>query len=165
MMAVVGRPFWSALFAFLVMPGVVAFLVPWLLRPVPERYHIAGIPVLAVGTVLLLWCVRDFYVTGRGTLAPWAPPGRLVIVGLYRRSRNPMYLAVLTILCGWATTFASRTLWIYAAVVAVAFQLRVRFGEEPWLARTHGAHWDRYRAQVPRWVGTASLRALRGESE
>ena len=151
--------------AFLLLPGSVAFLVPWLLRPVPERVRVAGLPILAVGVVLLLWCVRDFYVSGRGTLAPWAPPTRLVIVGLYRVSRNPMYLAVLIILCGWAMTFASRGLWIYALIVAIAFHLRVVLGEEPWLARTHDAEWGRYRAHVPRWLGMASLHPHRTDPD
>ena len=144
------RRFWPAVIAFLVLPGTVAFLIPWLLRPAEGGIHVLGIPVLVAGIGLLLWCVRDFYVAGRGTLAPWAPPERLVIVGLYRLSRNPMYIAVLIILCGWAMTFASRTLWIYAAIVTLAFHLRVVFGEEPWLARTHGPAWDAYRAHVPR---------------
>ena len=115
-----------------------------------------GIPVLIAGTVLPWWCVRDFYVSGRGSLARWAPPERLVIVGLHRLSRNPMYIAVLLILCGWVTMFASRTLWIYAAFVAIGFHLRVVFGEEPWLARAHGAEWAAYRARVPRWLRMAS---------
>ncbi len=157
--------FWPAMIAFLLLPGSVAFLVPWLLRPVPERVRVAGLPILAVGIVLLLWCVRDFYVSGRGTLAPWAPPTRLVIVGLYRVSRNPMYLAVLIILCGWAMTFASRGLWIYALIVAIAFHLRVVLGEEPWLARTHDAEWGRYRAHVPRWLGMASLHPHRTDPD
>jgi protein-S-isoprenylcysteine O-methyltransferase Ste14 len=150
------QPFRSAVIAFLVLPGTVAFLVPWLLRPVGERVNSVGIPLLVAGVGLLLWCVRDFYVAGRGSLAPWAPPERLVIIGLYRLSRNPMYVAVLVVLCGWAIIFASRTLWIYAVCVGVAFHLRVIFGEEPWLARTHGADWAMYRAHVPRWIGTAS---------
>ena len=101
---------------------------------------------------LLLWCVRDFYVVGRGSLAPWSPPKNLVTTGLYRFTRNPMYVAVLTILCGWALYFDSRTLWTYAAIVAIAFHLRVIYGEEPWLARTHGEAWIAYRAKVPRWL-------------
>jgi protein-S-isoprenylcysteine O-methyltransferase Ste14 len=68
-----------------------------------------------------------------------------------------MYIAVLTILCGWAAMFGSRTLLIYVAFMGVAFHLRVVFGEEPWLARTHGAQWAAYRARVPRWVGMASF--------
>ena len=151
------RRFWLAAIAFIVLPGTVGFLVPWLLRPVGQHLHVAGVPVLVIGIVLLLWCVRDFYVRGHGSLAPWAPPECLVIDGLYRLSRNPMYIAVLITLCGWATLFASRTLWIYAALVAVSFHLRVIFGEEPWLARAHGSEWAVYQARVPRWFGIASL--------
>lgn len=153
--------FWRALFAFLVLPGMVGFVVPWLLRPQATEFRVTGLPVLALGIVMLLWCVRDFYVAGRGTLAPWSPPKNLVVVGLYRWSRNPMYVAVLTILCGWAIAFGSRGLWIYAALIAVAFHLRVVLGEEPWLASTHGRAWTDYRARVPRWFGIRSGRATR----
>jgi protein-S-isoprenylcysteine O-methyltransferase Ste14 len=76
-----------------------------------------------------------------------------------------MYIAVLTILCGWAATFGSRTLWIYLAFVGVAFHLRVVYGEEPWLARAHGAQWTAYRAQVPRWIGLASFQPQKKEHE
>jgi protein-S-isoprenylcysteine O-methyltransferase Ste14 len=146
------RLFWQALVAFLALPGVVAFLVPWLLRPRPARPHAAGAPLLALGVGLLLWCVRDFYVAGRGSLAPSAPPRRLVTVGLYRHSRNPMYVAVLITLAGWAVLFGAARLWGYAAAVAAAFQLRVVYGEEPWLARRHAEDWAAYRARVPRWL-------------
>ena len=144
--------FWRALGAFLVLPGVVAFLGPWLLRPQGVAFRAIGFVPLGVGIVLLLWCVRDFYVVGKGTLAPWAPPERLVIVGLYRVTRNPMYVAVLIILCGWALAFASRGLWLYAAIVAIAFHLRVLLHEEPWLTRRHGEAYVAYKAKVPRWL-------------
>jgi protein-S-isoprenylcysteine O-methyltransferase Ste14 len=147
-----------AAIAFAILPGTVAFIVPWLLRPAVTHVDPVGIPISLIGTALLLWCVRDFFVVGRGTLAPWAPPERLVSIGPYRLSRNPMYVAVLIILIGWATMFASRTLWLYAALIAIAFHLRVVVGEEPWLARTHGSEWVAYRARVPRWLGIASLR-------
>ena len=74
-------------------------------------------------------------------------------IGLYRFSRNPMYIAVTLILCGWVLAFRSWVLAVYAAVVVLAFHLRVVFYEEPWLARTHGDAWLRYKAEVPRWVG------------
>ena len=112
----------------------------------------AGLPLIVAGVVMLLWCVRDFFVTGRGSLAPWAPPERLVTVGLYRVSRNPMYVAVLSLLCGWALAFGSAAHWVYAGIVAIAFQLRVVYGEEPWLARRHGEEWEAYMAAVPRWL-------------
>jgi protein-S-isoprenylcysteine O-methyltransferase Ste14 len=145
---------WRAIVAFLACPGIVAFAVPALLvwsdrnsRPL----HPEGVLLLLVGIVLLLWCVRNFYVAGKGTLAPWAPPRHLVIVGLYRYSRNPMYIAVALILFGWAWLMGSRGLLIYAVAICVAFHLRVVFGEEPWLARTHGEASREYRSRVPRW--------------
>jgi protein-S-isoprenylcysteine O-methyltransferase Ste14 len=143
--------FWRALGAFLAFPGIVAFLVPRLLRPDGAALRAWGLVPLGVGVVLLLWCVRDFYVAGRGSLAPWAPPERLVTIGLYRVTRNPMYVAVILILSGWALTFPSRVLWLYAGAVAVAFHLRVILGEEPWLARRHGEQWTSYAGRVPRW--------------
>ena len=141
--------------SFLVMPGTVAFAVPLLLlRPTaPRSFSLQGLLLLVVRLVLLLWCVRDFYVTGKGTLAPWAPPENLVTVGLYRVSRNPMYVAVVTILWGWAIGFRSRPLAIYALLVMLGFHLRVVFGEEPWLAHRHRDQWERYKATVPRWFG------------
>ena len=63
-----------------------------------------------------------------------------------------MYVGVLLILAGWATTFRSPTLAFYAVAIAVVFHLRVLLGEEPWLARTHGEAWTRYRERVPRWL-------------
>jgi protein-S-isoprenylcysteine O-methyltransferase Ste14 len=90
-------------------------------------------------------------VAGRGTLAPWSPPDELVTTGLYSFSRNPMYVAVVLVLLGWAALFHSVALLIYAVAVAAAFHLRVVLGEEPWLAQTHRGNWTRYTARVPRW--------------
>jgi protein-S-isoprenylcysteine O-methyltransferase Ste14 len=145
--------FWRAVAAFLALPGMVAYVVPWLLRPIATAVDPAGIALLAAGSMLLLRCVRDFYVAGRGTLAPWEPPQRLVTIGLYRVSRNPMYLSVVVVLCGWALTFHSRRLGIYAALVTLAFHFRILLFEEPWLEQTHGDEWLAYRARVPRWIG------------
>jgi protein-S-isoprenylcysteine O-methyltransferase Ste14 len=141
--------------AFLALPGIVAFAVPILwLRPVDARLvdEPLGIVILLVGCSVLGWCVRDFFVSGRGTLAPWDPPRHLVRVGLYRFSRNPMYVGVLLITSGWAVGFRSLALAGYTGALMVAFQLRVLLHEEPWLARTFGAEWVEYRAHVPRWL-------------
>ena len=147
---------WRALFAFLALPGIVAIAVPaWFaareLRA-GASFHPTGLLPLLLGFSLLLWCVRDFYVAGKGTLAPWSPPRHLVTTGLYRHSRNPMYVAVTAMLMGWSLSFASTALALYAVCVIVAFHLRVVFGEEPWLARTFGAQWEEYKARVPRWL-------------
>lgn len=132
---------------------MVAFLVPgtwaWL-AALPLQWPL-GLVAVALGTAGLLWCARSFLVSGKGTLAPWAPPQALVVVGLYRYSRNPMYVCVVVILLGWAVAFRSAGLMAYALAVAVAFYLRVVFGEEPWLARRHGAAWRQYTLRVRRW--------------
>ena len=148
--------FWKATFAFLALPGMVAFVVPlWLIAP-PVRavtIDVLGLIPLLMGIALLLWCVREFYVAGRGTLAPWTPPQHLVVTGLYRFSRNPMYVAVVLILVGWTIVFRSWPLAVYALAIGVGFHVRVILGEEPWLARTFGDEWLRYKSQVPRWFG------------
>jgi protein-S-isoprenylcysteine O-methyltransferase Ste14 len=145
--------FTRAIIAFLACPGIVAFLVPlaWAWQAGFKMQWPIGLALVALGTVGLLWCVRDFYVSGKGTLAPWAPPQHLVVVGLYRYSRNPMYLAVEFVLLGWAVAFRSVGLLIYASAVLLGFQLRVVFGEEPWLAKKYGTAWDQYTHAVRRW--------------
>ena len=148
-----------AITAFVALPGVVAFALPLTIgfsTPRPIRYVPLAATVLALGTLLLLWCVREFYVAGRGTLAPWSPPRNLVTSGPYRWSRNPMYIGVLTILLGWCVLWDSRTLLNYTLIVAALVWLRVLVAEEPWAARNFGAEWEAYRSQVPRWIGTRS---------
>ena len=147
--------FVRAVIAFLALPGIVAFAVPltWLWSTQRLAWaHPLGLVPLVMGIAGLLWCVRDFFVAGRGTLAPWAPPQRLVVVGLYRLSRNPMYVCVTLILLGWTILSGSTGLLVYTVCVATAFHLRVVYGEEPWLARTHGAQWDEYACRVRRWL-------------
>lgn len=142
-----------AVIAFLALPGTVGYLVPILLSPGRTAHGAwapAGASAIAIGSLLLLWCTRDFYVGGRGTLAPWAPPRRLVVSGPYRVTRNPMYVAVLVVLCGWSLWFASPVLVAYTLAVAVAFHLRVVLYEEPRLRDTFGQRWQEYRVRVPR---------------
>jgi protein-S-isoprenylcysteine O-methyltransferase Ste14 len=147
--------FLRALLAFLALPGIVAFAIPvyWLIsNSRTQLLQPLGLLPLLLGCVGLLWCVRDFYVFGKGTLAPWSPPQHLVTAGLYRYSRNPMYVSVLLILLGWAVSFDVRGLYWYALFVGIAFHVRVVIAEEPWLARTHGAAWDDYVRRVRRWL-------------
>jgi len=144
-----------ALTAFVALPGVVAFALPiWIGTAArrPVRHVALAAIVLTLGTLLLLWCVREFYLVGRGTLAPWAPPTHLVTSGPYRWSRNPMYVGVITILVGWCLLWDSRALVIYTLATACAVHLRVLIAEEPWATGKFGAEWDAYRARVPRWI-------------
>ena len=147
--------FLRALISFLVLPGTFAGLIPaWILSIDRNRGHgwpIGAVP-LATGAVILLWCVRDFYVFGRGTLAPWDPPKHLVIVGLYRFTRNPMYVGISLLLAGWSLLTASPSLAIYTASLALGFHLRVLLYEEPRLKQQFGEEWMRYAATVPRWL-------------
>ena len=147
--------FIRALFAFLALPGIVAFAIPIAWLAATSRTALVqplGLLSLLAGCAALLWCVRDFYVFGKGTLAPWSPPQHLVTAGLYRYSRNPMYVAVLLIVLGWAVSFGAPALAWYALGLGISFHLRVVFGEEPLLARTHGALWDDYSRRVRRWL-------------
>jgi protein-S-isoprenylcysteine O-methyltransferase Ste14/pimeloyl-ACP methyl ester carboxylesterase len=145
----------AALLAFLALPGLVAFVVPLLIawpRVREGSFNALALLLLVPGITLLIWCVREFLVSGKGTLAPWDPPRHLVSSGAYRVSRNPMYVAVSLILFGWAIAFRAWSLVLYAFIVIAAFHLHVLFKEEPFLARTHGRRWDDYRAKVPRWI-------------
>lgn len=145
--------FLRALFAFLTLPGIVAFLLPVLIAsPSQPLFSLPGIATISLGLFGLLRCVCDFYVYGKGTLAPWSPPQHLVTIGLYRFTRNPMYISVLLILTGWALIYHSLSLALYAGTAALVFHLRVVFGEEPWLRRTHGEQWQAYQQAVPRWL-------------
>lgn len=113
---------------------------------------------MIAGLVALLGCVRDFYRTGRGTLATWDPPKRLVTVGLYRLTRNPMYVSVLVLLFGWTVTAESYALLLYAVVVALIFHVHVVLVEEPWASRGFGQEWRNYERAVPRWLGRRTKR-------
>ena len=132
-----------------------AFAVPLLLARAADGalpFAWPALVALVPGTALLVWCVREFAVRGKGTLAPWDPPRHLVASGPYGVSRNPMYLSIGLIVLGWAAGFRSSAILIYGLVLFAAFHVRVVFFEEPWLARTHREHWTRFRSRVPRWV-------------
>ena len=147
--------FFRAVLAFLVLPAVVGGLVPWLLLS-SDRWRMRGTflgwPVSVVGAFVLCWCVWDFYRIGKGTLAPWNPPKNLVVDGLYRFVRNPMYVGLLCWLVGWSLIAGSPVLGGYTIVLAFVFHLRVLFYEEPTLARMFGEDWTRYRTTVNRWL-------------
>jgi protein-S-isoprenylcysteine O-methyltransferase Ste14 len=148
--------FLRALLAFLALPGVLAFAVPLTIAHYFNQQWVVGLLGSAIffcGLSGLMWCVWAFYVSGKGTLAPWAPTRNLVTHGLYRYSRNPMYCAVLLLLAGWALLFESSALAVYAVAVAIGFHARVVFGEELWLAKTHPDAWREYSSKVNRWIG------------
>ena len=149
----------SALF-FAVAPGVVAGLVPWWLTgwrlrwPLSEwlPLRLAGLVMLIAAAIVLVQAFARFAVEGRGTPAPPAPTERLVIGGLYRYVRNPMYLAVVAAITGQALALGQPVLLGYAAAVWVTVASFVRWYEEPALARQFGAQYRAYRRSVPAWL-------------
>ena len=148
-----------ALFFVLLLPGTVAGYIPFsILRAanllLVPRLGVASVcaAVLATtGALVLLRCVWDFFATGKGTLAPIDPPRFLVVRGLYRFTRNPMYNGVVAVILGEAWLFGSVALVQYALLVFVLFHLFVILYEEPTLEALFGESYRAYRRAVPRW--------------
>jgi protein-S-isoprenylcysteine O-methyltransferase Ste14 len=142
---------------FALAPGVVAGLVPWWLTGWKAAARPGWwLPLRAAGAVLLLAgaavLVHAFArVEGLGTPAPVAPTRELVVGGLYRHVRNPMYLAILAAIVGQALLLGRPVLLAYAAAVAAAFVAFVHWYEEPTLARQFGERYQAYRRAVPGW--------------
>jgi protein-S-isoprenylcysteine O-methyltransferase Ste14 len=147
----------------LIVPGTVSVYVPLLLT----RDGVAGpglaifvaLALFAVGGAIYTWCVWDFAAFGRGTPAPIDAPQRLVVRGLYRYTRNPMYVGVLTVLLGWAFLFQDTTVLVYAICVGIFFHLFVVLYEERHLARRYGAEYHDYCRSVGRWLPRFRWRA------
>lgn len=150
-----GLLFKNLLFTLLV-PGTTAVALPlWIARgaePRPGPLGGIGIALLVLGAAIYAWCVWDFARFGRGTPAPIDAPRRLVVRGLYRFTRNPMYVGVLAVIFGWALLFRSPAIGLYGLILASGFETVIRLYEEPHLARTFGAEYAAYRAEVGRWL-------------
>jgi protein-S-isoprenylcysteine O-methyltransferase Ste14 len=139
-----------------VAPGVVAGLIPWWLTGWDAGMtwpplQLLGALLLVVGVIVLLHAFVRFVVEGIGTPAPIAPTQRLVVGGLYRHVRNPMYLAVGATIVGQALLLGRPILLLYAAAFAAVVFAFVRLYEEPTLARQFGAEYEDYRRAVPGW--------------
>ena len=113
--------------------------------------RVAGLIMLIVGALVLVQAFARFVAEGRGTPAPAAPTERLVIGGVYRHVRNPMYLAVVAAITGQALALGQPVLLAYAAAVWITTAAFARWYEEPTLARQFGAQYDAYRRGVPAW--------------
>ena len=148
----------SALF-FVVAPGTVIGVIPWLLTgwrihdPLPywTPLRVVGAALLIAGVTVAAQAFVRFVVEGLGTPMPVAAPERLVVGGLYRYVRNPMYVALLVAIVGEALLLGQLSLLAYAAVVVLITNLFVRFYEEPTLRRRFGAQYEAYRRAVPGW--------------
>jgi protein-S-isoprenylcysteine O-methyltransferase Ste14 len=142
-------------------PGIVAGLVPyWILKsktPVSndqslKLYQFAGEIVFTTGLIIMLYCIINFATRGKGTLSPIDPTKKLVITGLYKFSRNPMYIGVMIMLIGEAIFFRSADLWIYSAAIFAAFNLFIMFFEEPRLRKDFEKEYEQYCKKTRRWI-------------
>jgi protein-S-isoprenylcysteine O-methyltransferase Ste14 len=156
----------SSLF-FALAPGVVAGVVPWLItgwesEPVWLPLRVLGGALTAVCAAVLVHAFWRFVNEGIGTPAPVAPTQHLVVGGLYRWVRNPMYLAVVGCALGQAGLFGSVALLVYAALLLATFVTFVRVYEEPTLRSRYGAEYEAYCRAVPGWWPASGRRAARG---
>jgi protein-S-isoprenylcysteine O-methyltransferase Ste14 len=138
-------------------PGVVAGVIPWLLtgweaEAAPMGVRMAGGALIVLGLAFLLRAFARFVLEGLGTPAPVAPTERLVVGGVYRHVRNPMYLAVGATIAGQALFLGQPVLLLYTAVFGVTVFLFVRLYEEPTLSAQFGPSYDAYRRSVPGWL-------------
>jgi len=144
---------WTILF-----PGFFAGYVPWRFFGLGYtqvdmfRSSPLGLACIGLGAALLAACIFEFARSGRGTLSPVDPPRQLVVRGLYRYVRNPMYLSVTTIVLGEALLTQSQALAVYWAIWFLGANLFVIGYEEPTLRRRFGASYDNYIQQVGRWI-------------
>ena len=155
----------NILFTVLV-PGTVAVYIPLRIaaRPAAATQHdwrawqITALLPLLLGAAIYFWCLWDFATSGGGTPAPIDAPRRLVLRGLYRYVRNPMYIGVLLVIAGLAAYFRSWPILFYGAVVWMFFHLFVLLVEEPLLGRKFGETYLSYRKDVGRWLPRAGCK-------
>jgi len=145
---------WAMLF-----PGTVAGFIPWWcfgLRDVGLRpgntAHMAGLLLMILGALLLAACIAQFARVGRGTLSPADPPRELVVTGLYRYVRNPMYLAVFLVLVGESLLVQRAAFALYVLGWLLLVHLFILRYEEPRLHRQFGAEYTDYLHHVRRWM-------------
>ncbi|NIS79459.1 MAG: isoprenylcysteine carboxyl methyltransferase [Anaerolineales bacterium] len=144
----------------LLAPGSVTILAPYsLIRWASSDmnltlgvYRWLGLVPILIGILFYAWTVSDFVRKGGGTPAPIDPPQILVVDGLYRFVRNPMYVGVISVLIGELLLFEKMSLIAYTTVVFFAFHLFVVLYEEPRLGKTFGKAYEEYCSSVPRWI-------------
>ena len=140
------------------MHGFFTFYVPYFIASHsklvfnPGLFRLLALPFWIAGTYILLRCSIDMIRRGQGTPAHLDPPKRLVINGLYRRVRNPIYLGALSTHLGYILWFGSGPLIAYFICFVIAYHLLVLFIEEPILKSTFGKEYEDYRKSVPRWI-------------
>jgi protein-S-isoprenylcysteine O-methyltransferase Ste14 len=149
---------WRHIRAIGLLPATVTVVVPafllWRSGVELAAWPLAllGVTLVAAGLALVGWTVALFARIGRGTLAPWDPTSRLVVAGPYRHVRNPMISGVLATLLGEAALFGSLPLLVWFGTVFLLNAIYFPLVEEPGLRERFGEDYERYRANVPRWL-------------
>ena len=140
----------------IVIPGTVGLYLPQALKnsatKVPPAFEWIGVALFVCGAAIYFWCAWDFVSKGLGTPAPIDAPRVLVVKGLYRFTRNPMYVGVFSAIQGQALYYASAHVAVYGLVMLTMAYLFVVFYEEPTLRRLFGAQYEEYCREVPRWI-------------
>lgn len=158
------------LLSILALPTTVAVVVPYLLvssprfgalrwtapPPLAAVSAAAGVLTIGAGLALVFVTVRHFATVGRGTLAPWDPPARLVVAGVYRHVRNPMITGVGLVLLGEALALRSPAVLAWGGVFALLNATYIPLVEERGLERRFGESYREYRRHVPRWIPRAT---------
>ena len=158
---------WKHLRAILLLPVMGTLVIPgvilWLTGPdtlglwqswqaTRVALPVLGGVLVCLGLVLMVATIRLFVTVGKGTLAPWNPPQRLVVRGVYRHVRNPMIAGVLLVVLGEAVLAASLPLLGMFALAVIVNAVYIPLSEEPGLAKRFGDDYLAYKQNVPRWV-------------
>ena len=142
-------------FFFVVAPGTMGGLVPWLITrwedPRGGVLGILGVALVLAGLAVVIACFARFVSEGGGTPAPVAPTEQLVVGGIYRYVRNPMYVGVTAIIGGQALLFGSPATALWGAVFLATTATFVTLYEQPTLQEQFGESYERYRRAVPGW--------------
>ncbi|MBN1374597.1 MAG: isoprenylcysteine carboxylmethyltransferase family protein [Dehalococcoidia bacterium] len=141
----------------LAVPGLILWLtgfrIGWGL-PMPWEAVVVMVGAVMIGNSLyyMVACIRIFMYLGKGTLAPWAPPEKLVVFGFYRHMRNPMIGSVLLVLLGESIAFGSPVIFIWFALFFGVNHVYFMVSEEPGLEKRFGEEYRIYKRNVPRWI-------------
>jgi protein-S-isoprenylcysteine O-methyltransferase Ste14 len=150
---------WKQVRAIILLPGSIAVIIPAAILyftragwPPSPWNVVTGSLFMILGIALMVWTNRLFATVGQGTLAPWNPPQKLVVRGVYQHVRNPMITGALCILLGEAIFFGSCWLLGWFGFALILNLIYIPLSEEPGLVRRFGDDYLHYRQNVPRWI-------------
>jgi protein-S-isoprenylcysteine O-methyltransferase Ste14 len=173
----VETPLWQHLRAIAVLPGMVLLVIPATIlyfsgsadlglspsRPWNALHILLGCGFVGLGVLLMATSIALLHRVGMGTLAPWDPTGRLVVLGIYQHVRNPMISGVFFILLGEVLIFDSFPLLVWFCIFLALNLVYIPIVEEPGLERRFGKDYEHYERNVPRWI--PRLRPWKGLAE